>query len=167
MRFELFCSHEKGLYWASLYSRALTTICVDEVPAPRSRPTTVRQGNGGLYRPLWASLQSRALTTICVDEVPAPRSRPTTVRQGNGGLKRSKTKQQKTQITVAHESPIRVLFLRHDRLKCQRHRSLTETTRPVGIPIIHYVCVCLGCSPLIFRIVPCFTSTLHKLNRRR
>jgi hypothetical protein len=32
----------------SLYSRALTTICVDEVPAPRSRPTTVRQGNGGL-----------------------------------------------------------------------------------------------------------------------
>ena len=24
------------------------TICVDEVPAPRSRPTTVRQGNGGL-----------------------------------------------------------------------------------------------------------------------
>jgi hypothetical protein len=23
-------------------------ICVDEVPAPRSRPTTVRQGNGGL-----------------------------------------------------------------------------------------------------------------------
>jgi hypothetical protein len=29
-------------------SRALTTICVDKVPAPRSRPTTVRQGNGGL-----------------------------------------------------------------------------------------------------------------------
>ena len=26
----------------------LTNICVDEVPAPRSRPTTVRQGNGGL-----------------------------------------------------------------------------------------------------------------------
>ena len=25
----------------------LSTICVDEVPAPRSRPTTVRQGNGG------------------------------------------------------------------------------------------------------------------------
>ena len=40
--------------WASLYSRALTTICVDEVPrrpaAPRSRPTTVRQGNGGLLK---------------------------------------------------------------------------------------------------------------------
>jgi hypothetical protein len=36
------------LWWASLYSHALTTICVDEVPAPRSRPTTVRQGNGGL-----------------------------------------------------------------------------------------------------------------------
>ena len=35
---------------ASLYSRALTTICVDEVPAPRSRPTTVRQGNGGPKR---------------------------------------------------------------------------------------------------------------------
>ena len=32
------------------YFRALTTICVDEVPAPRSRPTTVRQGerDGGL-----------------------------------------------------------------------------------------------------------------------
>ena len=39
---------ERPLWWASLYSRALTTICVDEVPAPRSRPTTVRQGNGGL-----------------------------------------------------------------------------------------------------------------------
>jgi len=36
-----------SIWWASLYSRALTTICVDEVPAPRSRPTTVRQGNGG------------------------------------------------------------------------------------------------------------------------
>jgi len=32
----------------TLLSRSLTTICVDEVPAPRSRPTTVRQGNGGL-----------------------------------------------------------------------------------------------------------------------
>ena len=31
-----------------LAGRALTTICVDEVPAPRSRPTTVMQGNGGL-----------------------------------------------------------------------------------------------------------------------
>ena len=39
---------ERPLWWASLYSRALTTICVDEVPTPRSRPTTVRQGNGGL-----------------------------------------------------------------------------------------------------------------------
>jgi hypothetical protein len=39
---------KRPLWWASLYSRALTTICVDEVPAPRSRPTTVRQGNGGL-----------------------------------------------------------------------------------------------------------------------
>ena len=29
------------------YSCALTTICVDEVLAPRSRPTTVRQGSGG------------------------------------------------------------------------------------------------------------------------
>jgi len=28
------------------YSRALTNICVDEVPDPHSRPTTVRQGNG-------------------------------------------------------------------------------------------------------------------------
>ena len=37
-----------SMVWASLCSRALTTICVDEVPAPRSRPTTVRQGNGGL-----------------------------------------------------------------------------------------------------------------------
>ena len=26
----------------------LLNICVDEVPGPRSRPTTVRQGNGGL-----------------------------------------------------------------------------------------------------------------------
>jgi len=32
----------------TLLSRSYTTICVDEVPAPRSRPTTVRQGNGGL-----------------------------------------------------------------------------------------------------------------------
>ena len=39
---------KRPLWWASLYSRALTTICVDEVPTPRSRPTTVRQGNGGL-----------------------------------------------------------------------------------------------------------------------
>jgi hypothetical protein len=41
-RFKLFWSYLKGLYiwWASLYSRALTTVCVDEVPAPRSRPTT-------------------------------------------------------------------------------------------------------------------------------
>ena len=39
------------MVWASLYSRTLTTICVDEVPAPRSRPTTVRQGNGGIYYP--------------------------------------------------------------------------------------------------------------------
>jgi hypothetical protein len=31
----------------TLLSRSFTTICVDEVPAPRSRPTTVRQGNGG------------------------------------------------------------------------------------------------------------------------
>jgi hypothetical protein len=31
----------------TLLSR-FTTICVDEVPAPRSRPTTVRQGNEGL-----------------------------------------------------------------------------------------------------------------------
>ena len=38
----------KASIWALLQSRALTTICVDEVPAPRSRPTTVRQGNGGL-----------------------------------------------------------------------------------------------------------------------
>jgi hypothetical protein len=38
---------ERPLWWAPLYSRALTTICVDEVPPPRSRPTTVRQGNGG------------------------------------------------------------------------------------------------------------------------
>ena len=38
----------RPLWWASLYSRALTTICVDEVPAPRSRPTTVRhRGTGG------------------------------------------------------------------------------------------------------------------------
>ena len=29
-----------------LLSRALTNICVDEVPDPHSRPTTVRQGNG-------------------------------------------------------------------------------------------------------------------------
>ena len=28
--------------------RARQRCCVDEVPAPRSRPTTVRQGNGGL-----------------------------------------------------------------------------------------------------------------------
>ena len=38
---------------SNLLSRALTTICVDEVPAPRSRtrPTTVRQRGerGGLY----------------------------------------------------------------------------------------------------------------------
>jgi hypothetical protein len=33
----------------TLLSRSYYTICVDEVPAPRSRPTTVRQGNGGLY----------------------------------------------------------------------------------------------------------------------
>ena len=33
---------ERPLWRASLYSRALTTICVHEVPAPRSRPTTVR-----------------------------------------------------------------------------------------------------------------------------
>jgi hypothetical protein len=34
----------------SLYSRALTaTSCVDEVPAPRSRPTTVRQSRVGQY----------------------------------------------------------------------------------------------------------------------
>jgi hypothetical protein len=53
-------SWERPLWWASLYSRALTTICVDEVPAPRSRPTTVRQGNGGL---LWRfALQSAAST---------------------------------------------------------------------------------------------------------
>jgi hypothetical protein len=39
---------KRPLWWASLYSRALTSICVDEVPAPRSRPSTVRQGNGGL-----------------------------------------------------------------------------------------------------------------------
>ena len=31
---------------------SLETICVDEVPAPRSRPITVRQGNGGLYKSL-------------------------------------------------------------------------------------------------------------------
>ena len=31
----------------TLLSRSYS-ICVDEVPAPRSRPTTVRQGNGGL-----------------------------------------------------------------------------------------------------------------------
>ena len=31
----------------------LTIICVDEVPAPRSRPSTVRQGNGGL---IWNDL---------------------------------------------------------------------------------------------------------------
>ena len=43
---------ERPLWWASLYSRALTTICVDEDPAPRSRPTTVRQGNGGGYNRL-------------------------------------------------------------------------------------------------------------------
>ena len=34
------------IWRASLYSCALTTICVDEVPPPRSRPTTVRRGNG-------------------------------------------------------------------------------------------------------------------------
>ena len=33
---------ERPLWRASLYSRALTTICVHEVPAPRSRATTVR-----------------------------------------------------------------------------------------------------------------------------
>ena len=32
----------------TLLSRSYYTICVDEVLAPRSRPTTVRQGNGGL-----------------------------------------------------------------------------------------------------------------------
>ena len=42
-------------FWSFLYgglhfslALLLTNICVDEVPAPRSRPTTVRQGNGGL-----------------------------------------------------------------------------------------------------------------------
>ena len=41
----------KGLYVVgfTLLSRfTRSTICVDEVPAPRSRPTTVREGNGGL-----------------------------------------------------------------------------------------------------------------------
>ena len=37
---------KRPLWWASLYSRALTTICVDEVPAPRSRPTTTVSGRG-------------------------------------------------------------------------------------------------------------------------
>jgi hypothetical protein len=39
---------ERPLWWASLYSRAFTTICVGEVPAPRSRPTTRQaRGTGG------------------------------------------------------------------------------------------------------------------------
>ena len=46
---------KKALWWALLYSSALTTICEDEVQAPRSCPTTVRQGNGGLYSPLLAA----------------------------------------------------------------------------------------------------------------
>jgi hypothetical protein len=50
---KLFWSHDlpkASMGWASLYSRRLFYyyLCVDEVPAPRSRPTTVRQGNGVL-----------------------------------------------------------------------------------------------------------------------
>jgi hypothetical protein len=50
-RFTVCRSHLKGLYGGLHFTLALLllTICVDEVPAPRSRPTTVRQGNGGLY----------------------------------------------------------------------------------------------------------------------
>ena len=55
-RFIVFRSHLKGLYGGLhfLVSRSYTTICKNEVPAPRSRPTTVRQGNGGLYIPIEA-----------------------------------------------------------------------------------------------------------------
>jgi len=48
-RFDPYWSHLKGLYGGLHFTLALLLlICVDEVPAPRSRPTTVRQGNGGL-----------------------------------------------------------------------------------------------------------------------
>jgi hypothetical protein len=42
-----FWSHLKGLYMVgfTLVSRSYYYLRVDEVPAPRSRPTTIRQGN--------------------------------------------------------------------------------------------------------------------------
>jgi hypothetical protein len=55
-RFDPYWSHLKGLYGGLHFTLALLLlICVDEVPPPRSRPTTVRQGNGGAIIPEPAS----------------------------------------------------------------------------------------------------------------
>ena len=94
---------ERPLWWASLYSRALTTICVDEVPAPRSgsRQTSVQPdhrqarvqaagavgGTGGGYKPRQISHTSKIWGTG-VQRLRAPIATPPPARSRQQFLER-------------------------------------------------------------------------------
>jgi hypothetical protein len=64
-RFDPYWSHLKGLYGGLHFTLALLLlICVDEVPPPRSRPTTVRHRGTGGYHPRTSIFCSSSFSTL-------------------------------------------------------------------------------------------------------
>ena len=57
----LVLSERPSLWWASLYSRALTTICVDEVPTPPFPPDHRQAGERGAIKRVRANKSRNAL----------------------------------------------------------------------------------------------------------